>query len=337
METVEQLLAGLKAAAEPTRLRLLTLLAESELTVTELTQILRQSQPRVSRHLKLLCEASLLERFREGSWVFYRLADRGAGAQLANMLVELVPENDAVVLRDIERLEAVRAARAERASAYFSANAAEWDRIRALYLPEDRVEDVLLDLCGAKSIERYLDVGTGTGRLLEVFATRVQRGLGIDMSPEMLAVARANLEREGIANCHVRQGDLFDLPVEDGEMDLVTVNLVLHYLDDPAGALNEAARTLKPGGQLLVVDFAPHELDFLRDAHAHRRLGFAEQEIAGWLKQAGLQSVSAVSLPPEPGSDAQLTVLVWRGERPATDTARRTSAAPQERLQAVSS
>lgn len=312
---MEQVLAGLRAAGEPTRLRLVALLAHSELTVTELTQILRQSQPRVSRHLKLLCDAGLLNRFPEGSWVFYRLADDGPGAGLAQFLVGLLPAGDPVLRRDLERLEAVRRARTEKAAAFFRANAAEWDRIRALYLPEEKVEAAMLALMGGDHADTLLDVGTGTGRMLEVFAPRIGGGVGIDLSPEMLTLARANLERAELSHCQVRQGDLYDLPVQDGEADIVTLHQVLHYLDDPGAAIAEAARVLKPGGRLLIADFAPHELDFLRDEQAHRRLGFSEDELTHWCRQAGLTVAATRNLPPEGGEDAQLTVLLCAADQ----------------------
>jgi len=313
---MEQLLAGLRAAGEPTRLRLLALLARGELTVTELTQILRQSQPRVSRHLKLLCEAGLLERFREGSWVFYRLAGAGQVGELAAVLSGLIPQGDLVIARDLERLEAVRSARAERAAAYFRANAEQWSRIRSLHVPEAKVEQAMVALGTPRGeLDFVVDLGTGTGRMLELFGSRAKGGIGIDLSSEMLALARAQLDRPELQHCSVRQGDLYDLPLQDESADLVTLHMVLHYLDDPAASIAEAARVLKPGGRLLIADFAPHELDFLRDSHAHRRLGFAESEVSGWLTEAGLKVNKITTLPPEGGEDAKLTVLIWVADK----------------------
>ncbi|MDO8839881.1 MAG: metalloregulator ArsR/SmtB family transcription factor [Parvibaculum sp.] len=314
---MEQLLAGLRAAGEPTRLRLLALLARGELTVTELTQILRQSQPRVSRHLKLLCEAGLLERFREGSWVFYRLASGGPVAALAEVLTGLIPQEDLVIARDCERLEAVRTARAEKAAAYFRANADEWNRIRSLYVPEGKVEQAMMDLGARDDMEAVADLGTGTGRMLELFGPKAKSGIGIDLSPEMLALARAHLALPEFAHCSVRQGDLYDLPMQDETVDLVTLHMVLHFLDDPAASIAEAARIMKPGGRLLIADFAPHDLDFLRESHAHRRLGFDADEVAAWLVEAGLDVREIRHLPPEGDDDAQLTVSIWVAERPA--------------------
>ncbi|MEQ9519828.1 MAG: metalloregulator ArsR/SmtB family transcription factor [Parvibaculum sp.] len=315
---MDALLAGLRAAGEPTRLRLLILLAQNELTVTELTQILRQSQPRVSRHLKLLCEADLLDRFREGSWVFYRLVDRGIGGSLNAFLVASLAKDDPTIARDQERLKAVRDARAERAATFFRENADEWDRIRSLYVPEAKVEEQLRVLAPEGSMGAVLDLGTGTGRMLEIFADRAARLEGVDLSPEMLAFARARLDASGLSHAHVRQGDIFDLTFSDGEFDLVCVHQVLHYLDDPVACIIEAARVLAPGGRLLIVDFAPHELDFLRDEQAHRRLGFAAEDVRQWCEGAGLVVQSMQSLPPD-GVDEKLTVLIWSAEKPSLD------------------
>ncbi|MAN64224.1 MAG: ArsR family transcriptional regulator [Parvibaculum sp.] len=313
---MEALLTGLRAAGEPTRLRLLMLLARSELTVSELTQILRQSQPRVSRHLKLLCEAGLLDRFREGSWVFYRLANQTGEGDLVQFLVQALPADDPVVARDLERLKSVKEARVQRAAAFFRENADEWDLIRALYVPEVKVEDALSALVPDSRLNAILDLGTGTGRMLEIFADKADRAEGVDLSPEMLSFARTRLDDAGLTHVHVRQGDIFDLTFVDGEFDLVTLHQVLHYLDDPAASIQEAARVLSPGGRLLIADFAPHDLDFLRDEQAHRRLGFAKAEISDWCRSAGLEVVKEVALPPD-GDEAKLTVLIWAAEKPA--------------------
>jgi ArsR family transcriptional regulator len=308
---VEQVLAALRAAAEPTRLRLLALCAEGELTVSELTEILGQSQPRVSRHLKLLCEAGLLDRFREASWVFYRLAERARGGALARLLVELLPPGDATLALDHERLAQIKRQRAEQAAAYFRANAAQWDRIRSLYVAEHEVEAALAALLPRDGIRDLLDIGTGTGRMLEIFAPKVERALGIDLSREMLAVARVNLERSEQRNCSVRLGDMYQLPLPGASFDAVIIHQVLHYAERPGQVIAEAARVLRPGGYLAVVDFAPHGLEFLRGEHAHRRLGFTDGEITGWCRAAGLEPGDVQHLPGEP-----LTVSLWPARRP---------------------
>jgi ArsR family transcriptional regulator len=315
MLELDNFLSGLRGAAESTRLRLLVLCDKRELTVTELTQILGQSQPRVSRHLKLMVDAGLLERFREGTWAFYRLAQGTDGAELARNLVVLAPTDDQVLVRDNERLEAIKEERAKAAAEYFRKNAAQWDEIRRLHVDDTEVEKALLALLGDGSLGAVLDLGTGTGRMLQVLGPSATRGLGVDLSREMLAVARANLERAGLENCSVRLGDIYGLNVEDGEFDLVTLHHVLHFTDDPARAITEAARVLAPGGRAVVVDFAPHQVEHLRIDHAHRRLGFSDAEITAWCRAAGLELTPPVALPGDP-----LTVKIWLARCPARRT-----------------
>lgn len=322
---MEDVLQALRAAAESTRLRLLVLLSGTELTVSEITQVLNQSQPRVSRHLKLLGEAGLLMRVREGAWVFYRTADEGNGGRMAALLSGLVDPADPDLAQDRERLEQVRRARAATAADYFARNAEAWAHIRALHVPEADVEAAILELAGAAPLETVLDLGTGTGRILEVLAPRARRGIGIDLSHEMLAIARANLERAGLAHCHARHGDIFNLPFTanpKGGADLAVLHQVLHFLDDPASAVREAARVLSPSGRILIADFAPHELEFVRTEHAHRRLGFSDREVAQWAAAAGLEVSRRIALPPK-GGEGKLTVVVWQLSRPkAAQTAR---------------
>jgi ubiquinone/menaquinone biosynthesis C-methylase UbiE len=321
---MDVLLNGLRAAGEHTRLRLLAVLERAELTVSELTRILGQSQPRVSRHLKLLCEAGLLDRFQEGAWVFYRLADRGSGAQLARTLLTLLPQDDLQLARDLQRLESIKQERAAAAAKYFRENAERWDAIRSLYVAESDVEKAMLKAAGEVPIESLLDLGTGTGRVLQVFSDRIQYGLGIDLSREMLAVARANLERANIRHCQVRLGDIYNLSVPAASMDVVTIHQVLHFLADPAAAVAEAARTLSPGGHMLIVDFAPHKLEFLRTRYAHRRLGFADQEVISWCRSAGLVDVTIRHLTAtgRTGID-RLTVSLWSATQPRKTSSRR--------------
>jgi len=307
---LDRLVAMLRAAGDPTRLRLLLLLREAELTVSELIEIVGQSQPRVSRHLKLLGEAGLLERFKEGSWVFYRAADRGMGAELTLTLSGLAGEHPA----DRSRLAQVREARAARAADYFKASAAEWERIRSLHAPDKQVEAAILKRLPER-VEKLLDIGTGTGRMLELLAPRAGRAVGIDVSPEMLSIARDRLVK--FPNAQVRLGDLYRLPFSDGKegaadagFDAVLFHQVLHYLDDPGVAVAEAARVMAVGGHLLIADFAPHGLEFLRDDDAHRRLGFSDREVESWFNGAGLSLVAADTIAPPSGGD-KLTVKVW--------------------------
>ena len=304
---MEVLLTGLRAAGEPTRLRLLALCAHGELSVTELTQILGQSQPRVSRHLKLLVEAGLLVRFREGSLVFYRISEGNEAAHLARTLVDMLPGDDTELNRDLSRLDKTRQKRAQVAEKYFQENATDWNKIRALHVPEAEVESRLLELVGTVRINIYLDIGTGTGRMLELFAEQIDKGTGIDMSSEMLAIARTQLERDIYRHIQVRKGDMYNMPVDDRSVDLATLHLVLHYSLEPAVVIAEAARTLKPGGRLVIVDFAPHREEHLRVEHKHQRLGFTDREIELAMKQANLKPGQTESLVGEP-----LTVKFWQ-------------------------
>ena len=307
---MESLLQGLRAAAEPTRLRLLALCAHAELTVTELTQILGQSQPRVSRHLKLLCDAGLLERHREGTWAYYRLADNSECAHLARTLVDLVPACDDALARDLGRLDAIKQTRAAAAADYFRANAERWDEIRSLYVPEDEVEAALLEAIGDQPINDFLDIGTGTGRILEVLAPRISRGTGIDLSHEMLQIARARLEESGHRHCQVRHGDMYNLQLPNAEFDVVVLHQVLHYAEEPGAVIAEAAQTLRPGGRLLVVDFGTHDQEFLRGEHQHRWLGFECAQVNDWCAGAGLRSQESGKL-----AGGRLTVVIWQAER----------------------
>ena len=312
--TFPTLTGTLKAAAEPTRLRLLMLISEAELTVTDLTAILRQSQPRLSRHLRLLSEAGLVERHREGSWAFFRLGETGGTADIARALITRLDANDPVIARDRERLAAVRAARAAAAQNYFRRHAAEWDRIRRLHVADAAVEEAIRSALADQPVRSLLDLGTGTGRMLELFAGDIERGLGLDLSLDMLALARTRLDRAGLKHCAVRHGDIYDLALPRDSFDVVIIHQVLHFLDDSARALREAARVLRPGGRLLVIDFAPHDLEFLRDEHAHRRLGFAAETVTQWLEAAGLDLVRQQIL--APGPEGKIAVSLWLARDP---------------------
>ncbi|MGB0315450.1 MAG: ArsR/SmtB family transcription factor [Parvibaculales bacterium] len=309
---MENLLSVLRAAGEPTRLRILAILALGELTVSELTQVLLQSQPRISRHLKLLADAGLIVRYPEGSWVFYRLDE---SAQLGDLLAEIIaslPQGDHELQRDRERLAEVRAERAARAQAYFAANAAQWDSLRANHIPETAIEERMGELIGGRDIDLLVDLGTGTGRMLEIFGTRATRAVGFDISPDMLTIARAKLDELAAENCQVRQGDCANVPLEDNVADIVILHQVLHFLDDPQRAVNEAARITRPGGCVLIADFGPHEMEDLRNEHAHRRLGFADDEMNHMLRAAGLFAAAGDTLTAQ---NTPLTVAMWQAEK----------------------
>jgi SAM-dependent methyltransferase len=317
---MDRLVLMLRAAGDPTRLRLLLLLRQAELTVSELVEIVGQSQPRVSRHLKLLGEAGLVERFKEGSWVFCRAADRGTGAELGAAIAGLA--DPALQEADKVRLAHVRQVRANAAAAYFKSNAAQWERIRALHAPDRDVEDAIARHLTSIHIENFLDAGTGTGRMLELIAPHAGRAVGIDVSPDMLAIARDRLLRGNIPNTQVRLGDIYRLPFPNGSagpnggnggnagFDVVLFHQVLHYLDDPGAAVAEAARVMAAGGRLLIADFAPHKEEFLRDEFAHRRLGFSDREVEGWFATGGLTGAGSETIAPQ-GADEKLTVKLW--------------------------
>jgi ArsR family transcriptional regulator len=272
----------------------------------------------VSRHLKLLSEARLVDRIREGAWAFYRLADGGPATKILAALVALLPGDDPDLNRDYQRLEAIKRDRAEAASAYFGEIAESWDRMRDLYVAESDVEQAMLAAAGEGAIDTLLDLGTGTGRILQVFAERIGRGLGIDASREMLSVARANLAKHHLGHCQVRHGDIYNLSVPAGSMDVVTIHHVLHFLDDPATAIAQAAEALRPRGKLLIVDFAPHSLEMLRSDYAHRRLGFDDAEINAWCQAAGLEDLRVEHLTVTGASDAEkLTVSLWTSRQRA--------------------
>jgi ubiquinone/menaquinone biosynthesis C-methylase UbiE len=306
-------LAVLEAAGEDTRLRLLALLHEAELTVSELVTILGQSQPRISRHLKLLVEAGLVERHREGAWAFFSCGHRTPAAELGRDLVRRIDPADPVVAADLGRLAEVRAARKANAERYFATQAGQWDRLRSLHIAEERVEAAVLEAVGPGPFHAVLDLGTGTGRMLELLAPRADRAIGIDQSHAMLNIARTRIERSGHRNVQVRQGDIYAAPVERNGYDVVVLHQVLHFLDDPSRALREAARAVRPGGRLIVVDFAPHGDESLRDHHAHRRLGFARDEVEGFMRDAGLAIDQHRDLTPMPGEADTLTVSIWVG------------------------
>lgn len=313
-------LGALRAAGEPTRLRLLALLAHAELNVTDLQEILGQSQPRISRHLKLMSGAGLIERHREGSWAFFRLAQDGHGAHLARGIIDKLSPEEPVLARDRERLAEVRASNADKAADYFRDHAKDWAKIRALHVEEEAVEAAIRELVGSRPVRALLDIGTGTGRILEVLAPQADRAVGVDLSVDMLSVARANIAKLGLTNVQFRQGDTYSLPVPQNSFDLVVIHQVLHFLDDPQRAIREAARALAPGGRLLVVDFAPHELEFLREAHAHRRLGFTIDAVTQWMKLAGLKPEVHDELKPPGNIRDKLTVSLWLARDPRVVT-----------------
>lgn len=311
-----QLLAALKAVAEDTRLRIVALLGHGELTVSDLVDVLGQSQPRISRHLKVLLDADVIVRHREGSWAFFQLVADGPIRRTIDDVIGRIDPADAITGADLDRRAVVHRRRSDAAQAYFARIADRWDEERSLHAADDVVEAAMVEIAGRSPYRRIVDLGTGTGRILHVLAadpTTVDRAVGIDTSHSMLAVARANLERAGVRHVELRQGDVLNPPLERDSFDLVVVHQVLHFLDEPDHAVREAARLVAPGGRLLIVDFAPHALEFLRTDHAHRRLGFREDTVTGWIEAVGLavDEVRAIEPTPSDERDEHLTVTLW--------------------------
>jgi ArsR family transcriptional regulator len=298
---MDSLLLALRACAEPTRLRLLALAGRGAFCVMEFTEILGQSQPRLSRHLRLLVEAGVMERVREGANVWFTLPH---GPGLARDLLARLPATDPVLEADRRQAARVLAERARIASESFRRQGADWDEAHALALPVEAIEQALLRLIGLRA-GRLLDVGTGTGRLLEVLAPHIERGLGVDASRAMLALARSRLSKPEMAHCAVRQADMYRLPLADGSFDTAVLQMVLHYAEDPAAALAEAARVLRPGGLLLVIDLERHERSDLADRLAHRWPGFEDADIAALMHRAGLDPGLPVTVP------GPLNVRLW--------------------------
>ena len=322
----------LKALADPTRLRIMRLLAHMELAVGELAQVLGQSQPRVSRHVRILCDAGLAERRKEGSWVFLRaaIAEQGApplGAATARLLAAAEGDDVSFAARcgeDRRHFTAIRAARQASAEAYFARHAEDWDTLRSLHSPDLPVEQALAALLGNAPLGALLDVGTGTGRMAELFAPSATRVTALDKSPEMLRVARARLDKLPADAVELVQGDFTALPFAGGHFDTVLFHQVLHYALDPAPVLAEAARVTRDGGQVAIVDFAAHDREELRERHAHARLGFTDDQMIGFLADAGFAGEAVRALPGQP-----LTVKIWTARKSAAVQATKPRQAPE--------
>ncbi len=317
--STEALLDVLRAIGEETRLRIVLLLQHGELTVTDLTEILGQSQPRISRHLKLLAEAGVVDRHREGTRVYFEAAGHGPIGELVDDLTSCTDPHDPTAAADLDRLALVHSRRAAAAQQYFSDIARRWDRVRSLHAPDEVVEAAIVEVAAERPFRRVLDLGTGTGRMLQLLGgDHVERSVGLDSSHSMLAVARSNLERAEVRRVELRQGDVYSPPLERDAFDLIVIHQVLHFLHDPARAIREATQLLAPGGRLVIVDFAPHSLEFLRAEHAHRRLGFRDETIVGWLEQSGLDvgTTRTVEPPADQQGEERLTVSLWTGIDP---------------------
>ncbi len=311
---MDQLIQAMKAAGEPTRMRILLVLDRSELTVSELCRILGQSQPRVSRHLKLLCDAGLLHRQAEGTSAYYRHADGSFARGFLASMRPLVELSNQQLVADQRQLQVIRAQRAELAARSAERVAAEEILLLDRRPPKSRVEAAMVEAVAGRHIDTLLDVGTGTGRVLELFAPLVDHGIGIELSREMLNLARTTLDHEASAHCSVKHGNAYNLDLPDGKVDVAVLHHVLHFLDEPARAIEEAARTLGAEGRLLIVDFAPHGEEALR-GHGHRRLGFTDEEVTGWCRTAGLTDISVEHLEPPDVDPPGLTITLWQADQ----------------------
>lgn len=308
----------LRALAEPTRLRIMRLLAHMELAVGELAQVLNQSQPRVSRHIRILCDAGLAERRKEGSWVFLKSAvseqhSPPLGATAARLLALAEEEDDTFAKRcteDRRHLAAIRASREASAQAYFARHAPEWDTLRLLHGADEPVEAALVETLGHPGLGAFLDVGTGTGRMAELLADRADHVTALDKSPEMLRIARARLQALPASKVDLVQGDFTELPFAAEAFDTVLFHQVLHYAQDPGAVLAEASRVIRPAGRIAVVDLAAHSREELRERHAHARLGFSDEQMLTLLDDAGFVPETPVALPGDP-----LTVKIWTARR----------------------
>ena len=301
-----------RALGDPTRLRILMLLRAMELSVGELAQVLGQSQPRVSRHVRILIECGLAERRKEGSWVFLRFGARERVEPFFDLLDRWteIDGEDPWPIADAARLAAVRADRAAAAERYFAARAKDWDEIRSLHIAESEVEAAIARALADRPVGRLIDIGTGTGRMIELFGRDAVHCVGVDRSPEMLRLARVKLAQAGL-DAELRQGDMYALALPAGCADTIIIHQVLHFAQQPSAAVSEAARLLAPRGRLLIVDFAPHEREELRSRDAHARLGFADESVLGYMEEAGLEGRVVERL-----EGGELTVTIWAGERP---------------------
>ena len=307
---MEQALIIFQALADMTRLRILALLRAMELSIGEVAQVLGQSQPRVSRHVKILADAGLIERRKEGSWVFLTLGVPDLLEPVFMALDRWTAREPAEIRADRIRLQAIRDVRALAAEDWFETHAAEWDALRSLHVSEQEVEAAIVKTLSASPIGRLVDIGTGTGRMMELLGAGAQTVIGFDRSPAMLRLARTKLAEAGLEQADLRQGDFQALPLPEHSADVAVMHQVLHYAQHPAAVIAEAARILDANGRLLIIDFASHSREELRTRDAHVRLGFTDAQMATWFRAAGLVPAEPVAL------EGELTVKLWLGQRP---------------------
>lgn len=294
--------SALRAAAESTRLRLLALLARAELTVGEICEILGQSQPRVSRHLKLLCDVGLLDRFREQLWVYYRAPASGESRDIVWQLLALVDEQDDVLRRDRRRMEEVIAERGRRAANHLAAEEPEAPK------SSDVVDSAVLEELASEPIGALLDVGTGSGHMLQLLGAKATRAIGVDISGEALRLARTKVHGAGLGHCELQRGDMYDLPFAAPLFDTVVAERVLASAERPLVALVEISRTLKHGGRVVVIE----DFDSLIAASPANPIA----TLRDWFTKAGLEVSRVRPVDTEAGH-----LLVAIGRRVARSTA----------------
>ncbi|MEM9740096.1 MAG: metalloregulator ArsR/SmtB family transcription factor [Pseudomonadota bacterium] len=319
--SLDDVVQRFRAAAEPTRLRILALLSHGDLAVGEMVNVLGLSQPRLSHQLKILANAGLVSRLPEGSWVFYRAARRGACAEVIQLALAQADLSRGDFARDANQLSAIQSRRASDAARYFDSMAETWDTVRGLHFSNQAIEDALLAAVGPGPFRQAIDVGTGTGRILTLLSPRADRVEGLDLSHQMLTVARDNLQRQGTTNASVRYGDACAMPFEDGAADLMVLHQLLHFIDQPDRVLQEVRRVLAPGGTLAIVDFAPHTVEFLRSEHGHRRLGIADSALAEWAAGTGMVPEPVRRFNPPDDRPNGLAVCIWIAQAPGAVTA----------------
>lgn len=310
---MDKFLNIMRALADPTRLRIVLLIRQLELSVGEVVQILGQSQPRVSRHIRILDEAGIAERRKEGSWVFLRPGPVLTSGQLDLLFADTDSSETRVVQRDLAKLEQVRGSRADMAADYFAAHAGEWDSLRSLHVAESEVEDAISRILNTSPLGTVLDVGTGTGRMIELFAASSKRFVALDNNTEMLRLARAklaNMDAASAAKVEIMLGDFNALPLGDAAFDTILFHQVLHYAQHPERVISEAARVLAPAGRLMIVDFAAHDREELRIVHAHSRLGFSDEMIERAFAISGIHLAHQAVM-----DNGPLAVKIWMGQK----------------------
>lgn len=322
------LLAQMPVLGDPMRSRLLLVLERNELTVGELCSVVQAPQSTVSRHLKALADGGWLTSRADGTNRRYAIATEKLDAPLRSLwlLVRKETAGTLAAQQDERRLTQVLATRRSRSEEFFRAGASQWDHLRDELFGRRFFVPALLGLLDEGT--RVADLGCGTGQVAEAMAPFVGHVIGIDASSSMLKAAKKRLA--GHANVELRAGSLEALPIDDGALDAAMMILVLHHVADPTKALAEAARTLKPGGRLVVVDMLPHDRDEYRAQMGHLWLGFAEADVLRTLEDAGLKSSRMLPLPADPKAKGP-ALFAARAVKPASTERQAATAARRSR------